>query len=85
MNIMRKFLVGGGTGSSSTQGQSEDAGGEGASSSVTPVPRPAEQELLGLTHLKKLFADYQSPAHPLTESEKEAKLYAMLPLFCKVR
>ncbi len=81
---MRKFLVGGGSGSSSGQGQSEDVV-EGASSSVTPVPRPAEQELLGLTHLKKLFADYQSPTHPLTESEKEAKLYAMLPLFCKVR
>ena len=80
---MRKFLVGGGAGSSQNQSQSEDSG-EGNPNSVTPVPRPAEQELLGLAHLKKLFADYQSPSHPLTESEKEAKLYAMLPLFCKV-
>lgn len=78
MNIMRKFLVGGGSGSSG-QGQSEDDGGP-----VTPIPRPEEQELLGLTHLKKLLSEYLSPSHPLTEAEKEAKLYSMLPLFCKV-
>ena len=81
MNIMRKFLVGGGSGSSG-QGNSEE--GDGGSSSVTPIPRPEEQELLGLTHLKKLFNEYISPSHPLTEAEKEAKLYSMLPLFCKV-
>ena len=79
MNIMRKFLAGGGSGSSG-QGQSEDGDG----STVTPIPRPEEQELLGLSHLKKLFNEYVSPSHPLTEAEKEAKLYSMLPLFCKV-
>ncbi len=79
MNIMRKFLAGGGSGSSG-QGQSEDGDG----STVTPIPRPEEQELLGLSHLKKLFNEYISPSHPLTEAEKEAKLYSMLPLFCKV-
>jgi hypothetical protein len=81
MNIMRKFLVGGASGSSSGQGQSEDAG---ECSPVTPTSRPEEQELLGLAHLKKLFNEYLNPSHPLTEAEKETKLYAMLPLFCKV-
>jgi hypothetical protein len=82
MNIMRKYLIGGGSGSTSGQGQSED---DGTPNPATPIPRPVEQELLGLAHLKKLFSDYLSPSHPLTENEKEAKLYAMLPLFCKVR
>lgn len=39
---------------------------------------------LGLMHLKKLFAEYTHPPQPLTEAEKDDKLYNMLPLFCKV-
>lgn len=39
---------------------------------------------LGLMHLKKLFSEYTHPPHPLTEAEKNDKLYNMLPLFCKV-
>nr|XP_053632361.1 WD repeat and FYVE domain-containing protein 3-like [Cherax quadricarinatus] len=45
----------------------------------------AQQHLaLGLMHLKKLFSEYSYPPHPLSEPEKEDKLYNMLPLFCKV-
>ncbi|XP_047001362.1 WD repeat and FYVE domain-containing protein 3 [Schistocerca americana] len=39
---------------------------------------------LGLMHLKKLFSEYTHPSHPLTEKERDDKLYNMLPLFCKV-
>ncbi|XP_060523655.1 WD repeat and FYVE domain-containing protein 3 [Cylas formicarius] len=39
---------------------------------------------LGLMHLKKLFLEYMHPSHPLTDKEKDDKLYNMLPLFCKV-
>ncbi|KAG6445369.1 hypothetical protein O3G_MSEX003892 [Manduca sexta] len=39
---------------------------------------------LGLMHLKKLFAEYTHPPQPLTDAEKDDKLYNMLPLFCKV-
>lgn len=46
----------------------------------------AEQHLaLGLMHLKKLFSEFSYPSHPLSDLEKEDKLYNMLPLFCKVR
>ncbi|XP_045600783.1 WD repeat and FYVE domain-containing protein 3 isoform X4 [Procambarus clarkii] len=45
----------------------------------------AQQHLaLGLMHLKKLFSEFSYPTHPLSEPEKEDKLYNMLPLFCKV-
>ncbi|XP_014261988.1 WD repeat and FYVE domain-containing protein 3 isoform X2 [Cimex lectularius] len=39
---------------------------------------------LGLMHLKKLFSEYTHPPQPLSEKEKDDKLYNMLPLFCKV-
>ena len=71
MNIMRKFLGGAGGG-----GQPPDSGGE-------PAYRP-EQELLGLNHLRKLYSEYCTPIHPLSTPEREARLYAMLPLFCKI-
>lgn len=46
----------------------------------------AQQHLaLGLMHLKKLFSEFSYPTHPLSEPEKEDKLYNMLPLFCKVQ
>jgi hypothetical protein len=34
--------------------------------------------------LKKLFSEYTHPSHPLTDQERDDKLYNMLPLFCKV-
>lgn len=68
MNIMRK-LRGGTTAS-------------GESSTESPPDSPHTQ--LGLMHLKKLFTEYTHPKEPLSESERDYKLYTMLPLFCKV-
>eukprot|EP00094_Tigriopus_californicus_P005213 TCALIF_05026-PB protein Name:"Similar to WDFY3 WD repeat and FYVE domain-containing protein 3 (Homo sapiens)" AED:0.04 eAED:0.04 QI:7/0.93/0.68/1/1/1/16/134/3650 len=58
--------------------------GSGGSSSQRRPPSVPNPDLLGLTHLKRLFSDYQNPPHPLNEQEKEARMYQMLPLFCKV-
>lgn len=76
MNIMKKFLGGAGGGG----GQPPGAGSE---ASTEDGCRP-QQELLGLNHLKKLYAEYCSPAHPVSATEREGRLYAMLPLFCKI-
>lgn len=74
MNIVRK-LRGAGSGSVGNSSQtSTDAGENG----------PGAHTQLGLMHLKKLFSEYTHPLHPLTEIEKDDKLYNMLPLFCKV-
>ena len=73
MNIMRKFLGGAG-------GQGPGPGG-GAGGGRGEVYHP-EQELLGLNHLKKMYSEYCSPQ--LASGEREARLYAMLPLFCKI-
>ena len=40
---------------------------------------------MGLMHLKKMYAEFTSPPHPLLDAEKEERLYNMLPLFAKVR
>lgn len=77
MNIMRKLRGGssvGGTGSSS--GGLEDCVG---------VATNPQHTALGLMHLKKLFSEYTHPPHPLSDAERDDKLYNMLPLFCKVR
>lgn len=84
MNIMRKFLS---QGSTSLSSPTDPEGGgadaiDGAPASAPPH-RP-EQDTLRLSHLKKLFHEYQNPQHPLSDSEKEEKLYTMFPLFCKV-
>lgn len=42
------------------------------------------QNQLGLMHLKKLFNEFTHPKEPLSEQERDSKLYNMLPLFCKV-
>ena len=39
---------------------------------------------LGLTHLRKLFAEFRHPTRRATQEEQEYKLYNMIPLFCKV-
>ena len=72
MNIMRKFLGGAG-------GPGPGPGGGGGGRGEVYQP---EQELLGLNHLKKLYSEYCGPQ--LSSGEREAKLYAMLPLFCKI-
>ncbi|KMR04720.1 wd repeat and fyve domain-containing protein 3 [Lasius niger] len=76
MNIMRKLRGGtgvGGMGSSGTGGLDDCAGG------TNP-----QHTALGLMHLKKLFSEYTHPPHPLSDAERDDKLYNMLPLFCKV-
>ncbi|CAG9764999.1 unnamed protein product [Ceutorhynchus assimilis] len=70
MNIMRKLRNAGG---STTASGSENMGD--TSSAHTQ---------LGLMHLKKLFMEYMHPPQPLSDQEKDDKLYNMLPLFCKV-
>lgn len=49
----------------------------------TDVPNSPRTQL-SLQHLKKLFNEYTHPREPLSESERDFKLYNMLPLFCKV-
>lgn len=39
---------------------------------------------MSLSTLKKLFNEYTHPKEPLSEQERDGKLYEMLPLFCKV-
>ncbi|XP_052739616.1 WD repeat and FYVE domain-containing protein 3 isoform X1 [Bicyclus anynana] len=59
--------------------------GASASSSAEAAEASSSSHIqLGLMHLKKLFAEYTHPPQPLTEAEKDDKLYNMLPLFCKV-
>ncbi|XP_056639814.1 WD repeat and FYVE domain-containing protein 3 isoform X1 [Diorhabda sublineata] len=71
MNIMRKLR----SGVTNTSPVSSSDLSDGPSSPHTQ---------LGLMHLKKLFSEYTHPVHPLTDREKDDKLYNMLPLFCKV-
>ncbi|KRT79328.1 hypothetical protein AMK59_6864, partial [Oryctes borbonicus] len=72
MNIVRK-LRGGISNSSNT------------SSNDIPDTLPGSSHTqLGLMHLKKLFSEYTHPIHPLSDIERDDKLYNMLPLFCKV-
>lgn len=61
-------------------------GGGGANSvtSQDDANSNPQHTALGLMHLKKLFSEYTHPSHPLTEKERDDKLYNMLPLFCKV-
>lgn len=74
---MRKLRGGtsiGGMSSSGTGGLDDCAGG------ANP-----QHTALGLMHLKKLFSEYTHPPHPLSDAERDDKLYNMLPLFCKVK
>ena len=70
MNIMRKFRAGSTAAPSVAQDEANSN---------------PQHTALGLMHLKKLFSEYTHPAHPLSEKERDDKLYNMLPLFCKVR
>lgn len=62
------------------------AGAANASAAATTdSPPDSPHTQLGLMHLKKLFNEYTHPKEPLNETERDFKLYNMLPLFCKVR
>lgn len=79
MNIMRKLRNG--TSSSNANAASTAT----ATSQNAGEPNDnAQQNQLGLMHLKKLFTEYTNPKEPLSEAERDYKLYNMLPLFCKV-
>ena len=99
MNYMRKILgsSSGSFASTSVDGEVTSSASPGVSADSAapsqPSSEPAEQELLGLTHLNKLFAEFQkrrtskrsgSIGGSLDEDDEEGQLYAMLPLFCKV-
>ena len=68
MNLVRKL-----------RGSSQQSPNNTDDSSSNP-----QHTALGLNHLKKLFSEYMHPSQPLTDQEKDDKLYNMLPLFCKV-
>lgn len=76
MNIMRKLR-----GSNSVAGVG--SGGGGSTDDGAGGTNP-QHTALGLMHLKKLFSEYTHPPHPLSDAERDDKLYNMLPLFCKV-
>lgn len=59
------------------------SGNQSSNNSDDPSSNP-QHTALGLNHLKKLFSEYIHPSQPLTDQEKDDKLYNMLPLFCKV-
>lgn len=72
---MRKLRGGasvGGMSSGSTGSLDDNPGGSNS-----------QHTALGLMHLKKLFSEYTHPTQ-LSDSERDDKLYNMLPLFCKV-
>lgn len=52
--------------------------------SFTDNPNDSSHNQLGLMHLKKLFNEYTHPKDSLSETDRDYKLYNMLPLFCKV-
>lgn len=61
-------------------------GGTAASGETSTIENSPESPhtQLGLMHLKKLFTEYTHPKDPLSETDRDYKLYMMLPLFCKV-
>lgn len=76
MNIMRKLRNG-------TSSSNANVAG-GTSQNSIETAENAQHNQLGLMHLKKLFNEYTHPKEPLSETERDYKLYNMLPLFCKV-
>lgn len=78
MNIMRKLRNG------TTNSNANVTNSGTTSQSTNEVTENAQHNQLGLMHLKKLFNEYTHPKEPLSESERDFKLYNMLPLFCKV-
>lgn len=57
--------------------------GDRTSSNITEGS-DGSQNQLGLMHLKKLFNELTHPKEPLSEQDRDSKLYNMLPLFCKI-
>ncbi|XP_058804217.1 WD repeat and FYVE domain-containing protein 3 isoform X1 [Phymastichus coffea] len=76
MNIMRKLRGAGSISSMSSTSTGNIDNLTGAENS--------QHTALGLMHLKKLFSEYTHPPHTLSDTERDDKLYNMLPLFDKV-
>lgn len=96
MNVMRKLRgaasasSGGGSGnasgsasgSSNASPSSSNANGRGTAGEDAQLDARIQ---MSLATLKKLFNEYTHPKEPLSENERDGKLYEMLPLFCKVK
>lgn len=90
---MKRFLLG-----SSSQAAQTEASQQAGANTCPPVancatteivmgikPSPSQHAALSLTHLRKLFSDFNSVAtQAMTEAERESRMYSMLPLFCRV-
>lgn len=98
MNIMRKLrnttgissststTATGNSGVTGVDGQQSGGSIASAKSASGGSPPESPHTQLGLMHLKKLFAEYTAHLkETCNEAERDAKLYNMLPLFCKVR
>lgn len=81
MNAMKRFLLGQGSQSASTP-EANQGGGQ-PETVVGIKPSPSQHAALSLTHLRKLFSDFQQQ-HNFTDPERESRVYSMLPLFCRV-
>ena len=98
MNQLRRILKSTASSGAATSPEEDEADSSAAStsasasgSSMMRPPKSAPPTLksppfdqLGLMHLKKMYAEYTSPSHPLLDAEKEERLYNILPLFTKV-
>ncbi len=73
MNIMKKIL---------SQGSVASAA---AATGQTDAAEAEETEPLGLAHLRRQFQELQAHQVMSSETEREERIYMLLPLFCKVR
>uniref|UniRef100_A0A1B0A860 WD repeat and FYVE domain-containing protein 3 n=1 Tax=Glossina pallidipes TaxID=7398 RepID=A0A1B0A860_GLOPL len=85
MNVMRKLRGTTGGNASSTQTSIANNADNLASTAGTNEDVSLDDRLQTSLHtLKKLFSEYTHPRDPLTEQERDMKLYQMLPIFCRV-
>ncbi|ALC38357.1 bchs [Drosophila busckii] len=90
MNVMRKLRGAASAGSGSNASNNSGSSSSSASPSSASGRGTTDDALLdariqmSLSTLKKLFNEYTHPKEPLSELERDGKLYEMLPLFCKV-
>lgn len=91
MNVMRKLrgtgsapAGNGSAGSNTTPGSHNANGGSLLPTGGSEDAMMDARVQISLHTLKKLFNEYTHPKEPLSEQERDMKLYQMLPLFCKV-
>lgn len=91
---MKRFLLGSNSQGHSSQMDSSQQAGSSTPAANNPTttdvvmgikPSPSQHAALSLTHLRKLFSDFNSVSvQSMTEAERESRIYSMLPLFCRV-